>query len=174
MRKWSTACGGNLHKFGLHGQVGQESNLHPAVLETPSGVSWGVGRHRHMPLCPTRSVAACRRLSPCVGGHWGRYWGSRRHLVHGSFVRHAKLLVNYEQKTSSAVALPRTPLWRRPCRHTWELTYALPSRKCQGVGGHHDRSPPTRTAIQRCGVAATSLPAAVPVGTLPKLSDAPS
>jgi len=57
--------------------VGQESNLHPAVLETQSGVSGGVGRHRHMPICPIISVVFCRRLSQCVAGHWGRYWGSR-------------------------------------------------------------------------------------------------
>ena len=41
---------------GFYGQVGQESNLHPAVLETQSGVSGGVGRYRQMPLCPTLSV----------------------------------------------------------------------------------------------------------------------
>jgi len=29
-----------------------------------------------MPICPTLSVVFCRRLSPCVGGHWGTYWGS--------------------------------------------------------------------------------------------------
>jgi hypothetical protein len=45
-------------------------------VETQSGVSGGVGRHRQMPLCPTRSVVFCRRLSPGVGGHWGRYWGT--------------------------------------------------------------------------------------------------
>ena len=38
------------------GQVGQESNLHPAVLETQSGVSGGVARYRQMPVCPTLSV----------------------------------------------------------------------------------------------------------------------
>ena len=58
------------------GQVGQESNRQPAVLETQSGVSGGVARHRQMPLCPTISVVFCRRLSPCVGGSWGTYWGS--------------------------------------------------------------------------------------------------
>jgi len=69
--------GSNAHEFRLYGQVGQESNLHPAVLETQSGVSGGVGRHRHMPICPIISVVFCRRLSQCVAGHWGRYWGSR-------------------------------------------------------------------------------------------------
>jgi len=59
------------------GAVGEESHLQPAVLETPSGVSGGVGRRRHVPVCPSRSVVFCRRLSPCVGGHWGTYWGSR-------------------------------------------------------------------------------------------------
>jgi hypothetical protein len=39
-------------------------------------VSGAVGRHRHLPLCPTISVVFCRRLSPCVGGHWGTYWGT--------------------------------------------------------------------------------------------------
>ena len=39
-------------------------------------MSGGVGRHRQMPICPTLSVVCCRRLSPCVGGHWGKYWGS--------------------------------------------------------------------------------------------------
>ena len=38
------------------GQVGQESNLQPAVLETQSGVSGSVGWCRHMPLCPTLAV----------------------------------------------------------------------------------------------------------------------
>jgi hypothetical protein len=41
-------------------QVGQESNLQPAVLETQSGVSGSVARCRHMPLCPTLAVALCR------------------------------------------------------------------------------------------------------------------
>ncbi len=59
------------------GQVGQESNLQPAVLETQSGVSGGVVRHRQMPVCPTLAVVFCRRMSPCVVGHWGTYWGSR-------------------------------------------------------------------------------------------------
>ena len=73
-----TSCGCSPHKFSSYtGQVGQESNLQPAVLETQSGVSGGVGHHRQMPLCPTLSVVLCRRMSPCVGGHWGRYWGSR-------------------------------------------------------------------------------------------------
>ena len=38
------------------GQVGQESNLQPAVVETQSGVSGGVGQCRHVPLCPTLAV----------------------------------------------------------------------------------------------------------------------
>jgi hypothetical protein len=72
---WSKgACGP--HEFRVVGQVGQESNRRPAVLETPSGVSGGVGRHRQMPLCPTLCVVFCRRMSPCVTGHWGTYWGS--------------------------------------------------------------------------------------------------
>jgi hypothetical protein len=45
------------------GQVGQESNLQPAVLETQSDVSRGVGRHRQMPLCPHH---LCRLLPPNV------------------------------------------------------------------------------------------------------------
>jgi hypothetical protein len=57
--------------------VGQKSRLQPAVVETQSGVSGGVGRFRQMPVCPTLAVVFCRQLSPCVGGHWGRYWGSR-------------------------------------------------------------------------------------------------
>jgi hypothetical protein len=46
-------------------------------LETKSGVSGSVGYYRHMPICPTLSVVFCRRMSLCVGGHWGRCWGSR-------------------------------------------------------------------------------------------------
>jgi hypothetical protein len=38
------------------GQVGQESNLHPAVVETQSYVSGSVAHHRHMPICPIISV----------------------------------------------------------------------------------------------------------------------
>jgi hypothetical protein len=64
------------HEFSARGQVGQESNLHPAVVETQSGVSGGVARHRHVPICPTHPVAFYGRMSPCVVGHWGRYWGS--------------------------------------------------------------------------------------------------
>jgi len=67
----------NPYKFRTRGQVGQESNLHPAVLETQSGVSSGVGRLRQMSACPTICVVFCRRLSPGVGGHWGTYWGSQ-------------------------------------------------------------------------------------------------
>jgi hypothetical protein len=48
------------HEFKLLGQVGQESNLQPAVLETQSGVSGDVGRCRQMPLCPMFFVAVCR------------------------------------------------------------------------------------------------------------------
>jgi hypothetical protein len=59
------------------GQVGQESNLQPAVLETQSAVSGDVGWCRPMPPCPALSVAECRRVSLRVVGHWGRYWGSR-------------------------------------------------------------------------------------------------
>jgi hypothetical protein len=58
------------------GQVGQESHRRPAVVETPSGVSGSVGRYRQMPICPTLAVVTCRRLSPCVGGHWCTYWGN--------------------------------------------------------------------------------------------------
>ena len=57
--------------------MGQEPHLHPAVLETQSGVSGSVAHHRHMPICPIISVAKCREMSPCVVGHWGRYWGGR-------------------------------------------------------------------------------------------------
>ena len=60
----------------FEGQVGQESHLHPAVVETQSSVSGGVGQCRHVPLCPTLAVAECRRVSLGVVGHWGRYWGS--------------------------------------------------------------------------------------------------
>jgi hypothetical protein len=38
------------------GQVGQESHLQPAVLETQSYVSGSVAHHRHMPICPSISV----------------------------------------------------------------------------------------------------------------------
>src|SRR5262245_35199801 len=58
--------GCNPHEFRLQGQVGQESHRRPAVVETPSDVSGGGGRHRHMPLCPTLAVVCCRRVSPCV------------------------------------------------------------------------------------------------------------
>jgi hypothetical protein len=66
-----------LHEFKVFGQVGQESNLQAAVLKTHSDVSGGVAQCRQMPLCPAFAVVSCRRLSLCVGGHWGRYWGSR-------------------------------------------------------------------------------------------------
>src|SRR5262245_56950189 len=36
---------------GISGQVGQESNLPPTVLETQSYVSGSVAHHRHMPIC---------------------------------------------------------------------------------------------------------------------------
>jgi hypothetical protein len=65
----------NPHEFSTPRQVGQESHRQPAVLETQSAVSGDVRWCRHMPLCPTRSVVECRRMSPGVVGHWGRYWG---------------------------------------------------------------------------------------------------
>jgi hypothetical protein len=43
---------------GFTGQVGQESRLRLAVLETQCGVSGGVGRHRHMPICPVRYLGS--------------------------------------------------------------------------------------------------------------------
>ena len=48
------------HEFRPSGQVGQESNLQPAVLETQSDVSGGVAWCRHMPVCRTPCVAECR------------------------------------------------------------------------------------------------------------------
>jgi hypothetical protein len=42
------------------GQVGQESNLQPAVLETQSGVSGGIGTCRQMPPCPLKRAVICR------------------------------------------------------------------------------------------------------------------
>ena len=50
----------NPYEFRDLGQVGQESNLQPAVLETQSDVSGGVGRYRQVPLCPTLNVVVYR------------------------------------------------------------------------------------------------------------------
>jgi hypothetical protein len=36
-----------------------------------------VARRHSAPGSLSPHVAACRRVSPCVAGHWGRYWGSR-------------------------------------------------------------------------------------------------
>jgi hypothetical protein len=65
---WGQLIQNGLHPMWLQpsqiqarGQVGQESNLQPAVLEIQSGVSGGVGHHRHLPICPTGSVVSCRR-----------------------------------------------------------------------------------------------------------------
>jgi hypothetical protein len=52
-------------------QVGQESRRRPAVVETQSGVSGGVGRHRRMPPCRTVSAAVCRRVSAVIGANNG-------------------------------------------------------------------------------------------------------
>ena len=55
---------------GFTGQVGQESNLQPAVLETQSAVSGGVGRVatcRAAPLSLSSDAAECRRGSRSLG-----------------------------------------------------------------------------------------------------------
>jgi hypothetical protein len=75
---------------GFTGQVGQESHLHPAVVEPHPAyrvVSDASAICRSAPLSLSSSAAACRQMSPCVGGHWGKYWGSlcfREHYSSGN------------------------------------------------------------------------------------------
>jgi hypothetical protein len=61
------------HEFRVHGQVGQESHLHPAVVETPSGVSGGCRTPPPQAALPdalwrqmSPSVAERRQMSPSV------------------------------------------------------------------------------------------------------------
>jgi hypothetical protein len=59
VKAWKTGGAphvGSPDEFSFLGQVGSDSNLHPAVLETQSLVSGSVGRHRHMSVCPALSV----------------------------------------------------------------------------------------------------------------------